>query len=245
EFEAVLEDVQTLNEWAAEGRLDVTKLSLPALFDNTDKYTILNSGAALGQGCGPLLISKNEIDTKAIDQYKIAIPGVNTTANFLLSFGFPNATNKQPMLFSQIENAVLSNEVQLGVIIHESRFTYAEKGLKKVCDLGEVWEEKQHLPIPLGCIAAKKELPKEVISKVDELIRASLTYSFNHYPQISDYTKQHAQEMNQDVMRQHIELYVNNYSMDLGEPGKAAIQQLYETYAVQQNNRVPLSQLFT
>lgn len=229
-FEAVLEDVQTLNEWASQGKLDVTKLSLPALFENLDKYSILNSGSALGQGCGPLLIGKKEMDFSEVNGCSIAIPGVNTTANFLLSFAFPNATNKIPLLFSDIEDAVLSEKVQLGVIIHENRFTYAEKGLVKICDLGEVWEERQKLPIPLGCIAARKSLPEDVIAKVDELIRASLTYSFNHYPQISEYTKQHAQEMNEDVMRKHIELYVNNYSMDLGEPGRNAIEQLYQTY---------------
>jgi 1,4-dihydroxy-6-naphthoate synthase len=245
EFDVVLEDVQTLNEWTARGKLDITKLSFPALFDNLDKYKILNSGAALGQGCGPLLIAKKEVDIQSLNHYSIAIPGVNTTANFLLSFAFPNAKNKIPMLFSQIEDAVLNEEVVLGVIIHENRFTYQQKGLVKICDLGEVWEQKQNLPIPLGCIAAKKSLPLDVITKVDELIRASLTYSFNHYPQVSEYTKQHAQEMNEDVMRQHIELYVNNYSMDLGEPGRAAIQKLHETYMLQTGKEASTSyQLF-
>lgn len=236
EFEAVLEDVQTLNEWASGGRLDITKLSLPALFDNLDKYKILNSGSALGQGCGPLIIAKREIYLAAIDDYSIAIPGVNTTANFLLGFAFPNAVNKTPMLFSEIENAVLDNKVDLGVIIHENRFTYQDKGLVKICDLGQVWEETQQLPIPLGCIAAKRSLPADIISKTDELIRASLTYSFHHYPELTDYIKQHAQEMQEEVMRKHIELYVNNYSMDLGESGKNAIQQLFTAYKKQKQD---------
>jgi 1,4-dihydroxy-6-naphthoate synthase len=244
EFEPILEDVQTLNEWAAGGRLDITKLSLPALFDNLMQYRILNSGSALGQGCGPLLIGKKEVDLATVDQCSIAIPGENTTANFLLSFAFPNASNKIPMLFSEIENAVLNNQTQLGVIIHENRFTYREKGLTKVCDLGEVWEERQKLPIPLGCIAVKRSLPPEVVSGIDDLIRASLTYSFNHYPQLSDYTRQHAQEMNEEVMRKHIELYVNNYSMDLGETGKNAITHLFETYKKQTGRLFGSGQLF-
>jgi 1,4-dihydroxy-6-naphthoate synthase len=229
-FEPVLEDVETLNQWANEGKMDVSKLSFPAYFRNSHQYTLLSSGSALGEGVGPLLISKNEIDIDKIDQYKIAIPGANTTANLLLSFAFPQAKNRIPTLFSDIENDVLSGKVDLGVIIHENRFTYEQKGLKKVCDLGEVWESKQNVPIPLGCIAANKRLPKEVVAKIERLIGQSLIHSFNHYPQISDYTKQHAQEMEEDVMRKHIELYVNNYSMDLGDGGRQAIDTLQQVY---------------
>jgi 1,4-dihydroxy-6-naphthoate synthase len=230
EFETFLEDVETLNQWAGEGKLDVTKLSFPALFQHKDQYVILSAGSALGQGVGPLLIAKKPIDTDLIQNLHIAIPGVNTTANFLLSHAFPQAQNRIPTLFSRIEDAVLEEKVDLGVIIHENRFTYQQKGLTKICDLGEVWEEKEKAPIPLGCIAAKRSLPPAVIAKIDELIRKSLTYSFSHYPTLSDYTVQHAQAMAEDVMRQHIELYVNNYSMDLGEGGKKAISTLYEVY---------------
>jgi 1,4-dihydroxy-6-naphthoate synthase len=230
EFDVVLEDVQTLNVWAAESKLDITKLSFPALFNNTDRYSILNSGSALGKGVGPLLIGKKAIDINDVDRCRIAIPGENTTANFLLSFAFPNVKTKIPMLFSKIEDAVLNEDVDLGVIIHENRFTYQQKGLHKIVDLGEVWETKQNIPIPLGCIAIKKQLPQEVQQKVDELIRKSLEYSFKNYPKVSDYVKQHAQEMNEEVMRKHIELYVNNYSLNLGDDGKKAILQLFSVY---------------
>ncbi len=230
EFETFLEDVETLNQWAAEGRLDVTKLSFPALFQNKDQYVILSAGSALGKGVGPLLIAKTPVNTAQIQNLQIAIPGVSTTANFLLSHAFPQAQNRIPTLFSDIEDAVLQETVDLGVIIHENRFTYQQKGLVKICDLGEVWEEREKAPIPLGCIAAKRSLPPAIINKVDELIRKSLAHSFSHYPSLSAYTVQHAQAMAEDVMRQHIELYVNNYSMDLGEGGKKAISKLYEVY---------------
>ena len=231
EFEPILEDVQTLNNWAAEKKLDVTKLSFPALFSNADDYTILNSGAALGKGVGPLLIAREMIDTFAIENCSIAIPGENTTAHFLLNYAFPNAKNKKVFLFSAIEDAVLNGEVDLGVIIHENRFTYQQKGLHKICDLGEVWEQKEAVPIPLGCIAIKKNLNLELQKKVDELIRKSIVHSFNHYPQLSPYIVQHAQAMEEDVMRKHIELYVNDFSVDLGEAGKNAIQKLFSVYS--------------
>jgi 1,4-dihydroxy-6-naphthoate synthase len=229
-FDAVLEDVETLNQWAAQGKLDVTKLSFPALFQNGDTYTLLSSGAALGKGVGPLLIAKQPLDMNNIKRYRIAIPGVNTTANFLLTHAFPEAANRIPTLFSQIENAVLDGRADLGVIIHENRFTYQQKGLVKICDLGDVWEQKQGAAIPLGAIAAKRSLPEEVLTKIDTLIRKSLTDSFSQYPKLSPYVTSHAQAMETAVMRQHIELYVNNYTMDLGETGREAIRKLYSIY---------------
>ena len=232
-FEPVLEDVETLNRWTTEGKLDVTKLSFPALFQNLDTYTLLSSGAALGKGVGPLLIAKQQLNMDNLKSYHIAIPGVNTTANFLLSHAFPEAQNRVPTLFSEIENAVLNGVVDLGVIIHENRFTYQQKGLVKICDLGDLWEQKQGAAIPLGGIAAKRSLPKNVIEKTEELIRKSLTYSFSHYPELSPYVTQHAQEMDAGVMRQHIELYVNNYTMDLGEQGRSAVSKLYDVYQMQ------------
>jgi len=230
EFETFLEDVETLNQWAAEGRLDVSKMSFPALFKQADQYAILSAGSALGQGVGPLLIAKREVDLAQIAELNIAIPGENTTANFLLSYAFPQAQHKVPTLFSDIEDAVLNGHVDLGVIIHENRFTYAQKGLVKMADLGEVWEQKEQAPIPLGCIAAHRRLPADIHAKVDRLIRKSLQHSFAAYPQVSGYVQQHAQAMDENVMRQHIELYVNNYSMDLGPQGKKAVEQLYGVY---------------
>ena len=230
DFEPILEDVQTLNEWSSQGKLDVTKLSLPALFGNRDQYTILSSGSALGKSVGPLLIGRKMVDVRDVAHCTIAVPGEDTTANFLLSFAFPTVTNKLFMLFSDIEKAVLEEKVDLGVIIHENRFTYQQKGLHKICDLGDVWEQRQEAPIPLGCIAIKKTLEIDVKQKVDALIRKSLEYSFQNYPDVSDYVKQHAQEMEEEVMRKHIELYVNEFSIDLKEAGREAIEKLYKVY---------------
>lgn len=230
EFETTLEDIQTLNEWSNEGRLDITKLSFPAFFSNNDKYEMLNSGAALGKGVGPLLIAKKMVNVPDVTHSSIAIPGQQTTANFLLSFAFPMAKNKTPVLFSEIEDAVLMEKFDLGVIIHENRFTYQQKGLIKICDLGEIWEEKQKAPIPLACIAARNILNAELRNKISNLIKKSVEYAFAHYPELTSYTKEHAQAMDENVMRQHIELYVNNYSVDLGEDGKKAIDQLKQVY---------------
>ena len=230
QFEPVLEDVQTLNEWATAGKLDVTKLSLPALFRNSHQYAVLHAGAALGNGVGPLLIAKKMVDVGDVDHCTIAIPGVDTTANFLLQFAFPNVGKKIPMLFSNIEGAVIEGTVDLGVIIHENRFTYQQKGLHKIVDLGAVWEARTGMPIPLGCIAVKRSLPIEVQQRVDRLIRASLEKSFSHYPELSPYVRSHAQEMEEDVMRKHIALYVNDFTKDLGDKGRNAIEGFYKIY---------------
>ncbi len=241
EFDVVLEDVETLNKWAYEGKLDVTKLSFPAFFQNPNKYVLLNSGAALGNGVGPLLISKSEIQIpkSKIQNSTIALPGENTTANFLFSFAYPEAKNKIFVRFDKIEDAVLSGEAALGVIIHENRFTYRQKGLHKVTDLGEYWEEKMKLPVPLGGIAIKRSIDRLLGLKVEKLIKRSLGFAFGHYPLISDYVKQHAQEMSDEVMRQHIELYVTDFSLDLGERGKKAIETLYQSASV----HIPVSSI--
>jgi 1,4-dihydroxy-6-naphthoate synthase len=232
EFEAVLEDVETLNQWALEGKLDITKLSFPAFFQSLENYVLLNAGSALGKGVGPLLITQADpsIYQAGIGDASVALPGVNTTANLLFSFAYPSATNKKFMIFSSIEDAVIRKETELGVIIHENRFTYQDKGLHKVKDLGEYWEEKMNAPIPLGGIAISQSVKRSVAIKVDELIRKSLDYAFANYPEVTDYVKSHAQEMSEAVMRQHIDLYVNNYSLALGEEGKKAISTLADVY---------------
>ena len=230
-LQPVLEDVQTLNEWAIQGRLDVTKISygvLPLLLDN---YIVLNAGGALGKGVGPLLITKQAgADNSAVNDMTIAIPGENTTAHMLFSLAYPQATKKKFMLFSAIEDAVLNGEVDAGVIIHENRFTYQLKGLHKLVDLGEYWEQQTGNPIPLGGIVMKKSFDSALQQKVDALIKRSLEYAFKNYPLITDYVKQHSQEMSEAVMRQHIDLYVNNYSLQLGPDGKAAINSFLDIY---------------
>jgi 1,4-dihydroxy-6-naphthoate synthase len=231
-FEPVLEDVQTLNEWALQGKLDITKISygvLPLLLKN---YIVLNAGGALGKGVGPLLITKQTgAENKDVNEMTIAIPGEHTTAHMLFSLAYPKATKKKFMVFSAIEDAVLNGEVDAGVIIHENRFTYQQKELHKLVDLGEYWEKQTGNPIPLGGIVMKKTFDTTLQHKVDSLIKRSLEYAFENYPLITDYVKQHSQEMSESVMRQHIDLYVNNYSLQLGADGKAAVNTFLDIYS--------------
>ncbi len=230
EFDVHLEDVQTLNEWAKNDKLNLSKISygvLPLILHN---YIVLNSGGALGKGVGPLLIATSDIPTSEISNISIAIPGVNTTAHMLFSLAFPQAKNKTFLVFNEIEDAVLNGKVDAGVIIHENRFTYQQKGLAKLMDLGNYWEEKLHVPIPLGGIVASRKLDKQLQLKVDGLIKQSVEYAFKHYPELTDYIRLHAQEMSEDVMRQHIDLYVNNYSVSLENDGRNAVMKLLEVY---------------
>jgi 1,4-dihydroxy-6-naphthoate synthase len=234
-FNVVLEDVQTLNEWAKQGKLDFSKISYGVLPLVLEQYIVLHSGGALGKGVGPLLITLPDNDflqhKKNIEEVSVAIPGENTTAHMLFSLAFPKASKKVFKIFNEIETSVLEKTEDAGVIIHENRFTYHLRGLHKVMDLGNYWEEKTGVPIPLGGIIAKRTLGSELIQQVDRLIRKSVEYAFeHHYEQLADYVKQHAQEMSEDVMRQHINLYVNNYSVELGADGKKAVHTLLDVY---------------
>lgn len=236
EFEVQLEDVQTLNQWAINSQLDISKISYGVLPLVLNEYILLNSGGALGKGVGPLLISKENIpnDENLVNAKTIAIPGINTTAHLLFSLAYPNASKKEFKVFSEIEQMVITGQTDLGVIIHENRFTYQEKGLQKVVDLGDFWEKETGLPIPLGGIVAKRTISHDILIELESLIRESIRYAFNHYPELSDYIKDHAQEMSESVMRQHINLYVNDYSLQLGEQGKKAVNKLLEVYKANQ-----------
>ena len=232
EFEAILEDVQTLNEWAKDGRLDISKISYGVLPLVLNDYVLLNAGSALGKGVGPLLISKYEVrKLNDINDMHVAIPGENTTAHILFSLAFPKAKHKHFTIFSAIENSVLNHEADAGVIIHENRFTYEQKGLLKVMDLGEYWEQRTGLPIPLGGIVMKKKFDEQSHSRVNNLIRQSIEHAFANYRSIPAYVKEHSQEMDETVMRRHIDLYVNNYSLDLGQDGKKAVLQFLKIYS--------------
>jgi len=180
EFDVRLDDVEALNRAAFAGQLDVTKLSYHAFAFCADRFVALNAGSALGRHCGPLLISKRQIDPEQVagGGLAIAIPGKHTTANFLLGFAFPAAANRKEMVFSDVEGAVLSGEVDAGVIIHENRFTYEGKGLQKIIDLGEHWEQQTGFPIPLGGFVASRALPAEVIARVDRILRRSVEFAF-------------------------------------------------------------------
>lgn len=228
QFEVLLEDVETLNKKALKGELDITKLSYHAFAYVLENYILLRSGSALGFNCGPLLIQDARRTMKDLNSNsKIAIPGKLTTANLLLSIAYPNLTNKVEYLFSDIENAVLSGEVDAGLIIHENRFTYQDRGLKKIMDLGEFWDSLIHAPIPLGGIVIKRNLGNELQQKVNRLIKKSVGFAFANPESSMAYVKAHAQEMSEEVMKKHIALYVNNFSIDLGETGINAVQLLF------------------
>jgi 1,4-dihydroxy-6-naphthoate synthase len=233
EFSPRIADVEALNRLTFAGDIDVTKLSYHAYAHCMGDYVVLDSGGALGKNCGPLLIAKREIplDEVAAGQLSIAIPGKYTTANFLFGLAFPTAGNRSEMLFSDIEGAVLSGGVDAGVIIHENRFTYADKGLKKIVDLGEFWERETGMPIPLGGIVVRRSLPEDVKRRVDRVIRRSVEYAFAHPLASRPFVRAHAQEMSEDVMRQHIELYVNEYSVSLGIDGRNAVRTLFDRAA--------------
>jgi 1,4-dihydroxy-6-naphthoate synthase len=222
-------DINDLNKAATAGLYDVVKISFAHLKNITHQYTMLQSGGAMGYGVGPLLVKKNDNSVVDLAQCKIAIPGKNTTANFLFSYFYPNVTThqKSEVLFSDIENAVLNNEYQLGVLIHEGRFTYQQKGLQLVADLGQLWEQHLNLPIPLGCIVAKKELGIDFALKIEQLITQSISnYDANGNAIISDFIKSHAKEMDEAVMRNHIDLYVNDFSKHMGQTGNAALEKM-------------------
>ena len=234
-FEPVLEDVQTLNQWAIEGKLAVTKLSYGVLPLVQHQYNLLNSGSALGRGVGPLLITNAASQSCKVEDCLIAIPGKNTTAHLLFSLAYPNAKNKIFLRYDEIENFVLEGK-GLGVIIHENRFTYADKGLMKITDLGDYWETETGNPIPLGGIVVKKTMPLQTQEQIDFLIKQSIEFAFSQYPLLTDYIKSHSQEMSEDVMRSHIDLYVNKFSLDLGAEGKAAVKKLMKVYEKQAAN---------
>lgn len=232
DFEVFYEDVETLNQKAFRGELDITKLSYHAFAYIVDQYVLLDAGSALGFGVGPMLISKRDISVDELNnspKLKIGIPGKYTTANFLLGLAFPNATNKVELVFSDIEDAVLEGRVDIGLIIHENRFTYQDKGLKKIIDLGDYWEKQTGCAIPLGGIVANRKLPVDVQYKINRVLRRSVEFAFANPKSGLEFIRSHAQEMSEEVMYKHIDLYVNQYSIDLGAEGRKAIQLLFDT----------------
>lgn len=230
EFDVRMADIEALNAAAFAGQIDVTKLSFHAYAYCLGNYVLLDAGSALGRNCGPLLISKRDIaqDDVARGGLRIAIPGTYTTANFLLSLAFPGATAKSQLLFSAIEGAVLDGTFDAGLIIHENRFTYAAKGLKKIIDLGEYWESETGAAIPLGGIVINRALPEDVQQKMNRIMRRSVEYAFANRTASLPFVRANAQEMSEDVMYQHIDLYVNDYSVDLGREGRRAVEVLFE-----------------
>jgi 1,4-dihydroxy-6-naphthoate synthase len=244
-FEPVLEDVQTLNEWALQGRLDLTKLSYGVLPRVLDRYLLLDAGGALGRGVGPLLVARPDRAGPLADDATVAIPGRDTTAHLLFALAHPRVTARRFMIFSGIEAAVLAGEVDAGVIIHESRFTYAARGLTRLEDLGEAWERRTGAPIPLGGIVARRSLPAEVVRAVDGLVRRSLEHAWARGPGLSDYVRRHARELDEAVMRQHVALYVNEFSRSLGEAGRRAVETFLDAWrGVNRDAPPPAGSLF-
>jgi 1,4-dihydroxy-6-naphthoate synthase len=229
-FSVSLADVEALNRAAFAGEADVTKLSYHAFAHCASNYVLLDAGSALGRNCGPLLISRRAISKEEVTagKLRIAIPGRYTTANFLLGLAFPEARDRTELVFSEIEPALLSGEYDAGLIIHENRFTYEAKGLRKIVDLGEFWESETGAPIPLGGIVVKRSLPDEVKQRVNRVLRRSVEYAFAHRAASLPFVREHAQEMSEDVMYRHIDLYVNEYSVDLGAEGRRAVELLFE-----------------
>lgn len=251
-FDVSLEDIQTLNESAIHHQFDICKVSYATLPLVLDHYVALASGGALGKGVGPLLISSKPIPDAAVRLSTIAIPGQHTTANVLFSLVYPEATNKAFLRYDEIENYVLTNAadntdpsaMKLGVIIHENRFTYEQKGLVKLADLGERWEHETGFPIPLGCIVVRRSIATNVIKKIEQLIASSMEYSQQRYPELSNFIRNNAQEMEESVMRQHIDLYVNEFSRHVGTDGRNAVMKFLQVHSSINKLPVDLSNVY-
>jgi len=234
DFICEAEDIEQLNLRAMDDDLDMAKVSFHAFLHLAPKYQLLDAGSALGSNCGPLLISKKNYTKEEINDLRIAIPGKHTTAALLLKYAFPLVSNIHEFRFSNIEQRILKEVVDAGVIIHESRFTYQDKGLIKLMDLGEFWEQKTGFPIPLGGIVVKRDMPEELKARLNQIMHASVEYAMQNPDASAEFIREHATEMDEEVIRQHIELYVNHYTKSLGKAGKDAIKFLFD-YALQTN----------
>jgi 1,4-dihydroxy-6-naphthoate synthase len=227
EFDYFLADVEELNRKALNSEVDITKISYHAYAYVAQNYLILESGSALGHRNGPLLISRRTIKPDDLDDSRIAIPGKYTTANLLFSIAWPHAINKIEYLFSDIEDALLNDEVDAGIIIHETRFTYYKRGLRKISDLGEYWEKLSGLPIPLGAIVINRNISEDIALKVNNILRRSLEYAYKDSFASYDFVSGNAKEMDSTIMNNHIKLFVNEYTLHLGDKGKEAINEMF------------------
>ena len=221
-----LEDVETLNRLALRGSLDLTKISYHALGHLRSDYALLRSGSALGRGCGPLVVASKKSGMETLRGKRVAVPGLLTTSNLLLQLFGEGYDNLLVLPFDRIMEAVTRGDADAGVIIHESRFTYRERGLFLVQDLGEWWEEETGLPLPLGGILARRSLGPDLIGSIDQALRSSIEFAFSHPQEPLSYIKKHSQELEDSVINQHIGLYVNDFSLDLGEEGLRAVETL-------------------
>jgi 1,4-dihydroxy-6-naphthoate synthase len=241
EFMPRLEDVETLNQLAIEGSLDISKVSYGVVFQLLHQYRILEAGSALGKGVGPLFVSKNIGHDEEIDfsKIRVALPGINTTAHLLFSLAYPEVKNKTFVPFHVIEDMVINDEVDAGVIIHENRFTYQQKGLNKLSDLGDVWEKRTGAPIPLGGILVRRLFDLDLATKINRVINRSLAFANDHADALPAFVTENAKEMNEEVMRNHISLYVNEFSLALGQEGRLAVLELIKASAALNQKSLP------
>lgn len=229
DFDFIMADIEELNQLALAEKIDVTKISYNTYGLVANNYILSNYGSALGKNNGPLIIAEKPDSISDFFDKKIGIPGEHTTANLLLSIAFPQIKNKTFYLFSDIENAILNHEIDAGLIIHETRFTYQNKGLVKIIDMGEWWENQWQLPLPLGGISIQRKIENEIISKINTLIQQSIEFAFTYPESTLPFIKHHAQAMDETVMRKHIELYVNEYTRNIGIVGKNAVIHLLKS----------------
>ncbi len=222
------EDIEQLNLRAIDEDLDMTKVSFNAFLHIADKYQLLDAGSALGTNCGPLLISKKHYTDAEINDLSIAVPGKYTTAALLLDFAYPEVSDVHEIIFNKIEHKILKDIVDAGVIIHETRFTYQEKGLVKLRDLGEFWEQNTGFPIPLGGIVVRRDMPEELKTKLSRIMKASVEYAFQQPESSKEFIKEHSTEIDDEIIKKHIDLYVAQYSRSLGTKGKKAIEFLFD-----------------
>ncbi|MCI7568937.1 1,4-dihydroxy-6-naphthoate synthase [Desulfovibrio sp.] len=237
-------DVEELNGLARRGTLPVTKISLGVIPYIMDSYAILSSGAALGWGCGPLVVAREQLPESDWKTARTAVPGLLTTANLLLDLHGGFQGPRQDMLFSDVMDAVISGRADIGVIIHEGRFTYGEHGLVKLLDLGQWWESVYNAPLPLGAIAVRRDVPRDTARAMQEAIRQSLDYADAHPEASRDYIRRCAQELSDEVTRAHIRTFVTEFSRDLGAAGREAIQRLVERAAARLGKALPADGLF-
>ena len=227
-FDYRMDDVETLNKQALKGETDMTKISFHAYLYIAKQYALLDCGSALGFGNGPLLIASREFSLTEVNSLIVAVPGEYTTAHLLFRLAFPGSGIKKFILFSGIEEAILSGQADAGIIIHENRFTYERKGLIKIMDLGEYWEKLTQSPVPLGGIVVRKSLGNERVNKLNRILFRSIRYAFDHPEETMGFVRENAREMEDDVILKHIGLYVNDFSLSLGTTGRNAIAKLFE-----------------
>lgn len=242
EFSFIYKDIEQLNNLASLSKADIIKISFHAFYYLAEQYVLLNSGSAIGRNCGPLIISKNPFKKEDIPKLSIAIPGKHTTAYFLLKQLYGEIEKTEEVLFSEIERWLINDKVDCGLIIHETRFTYEQSGLMKLADLGELWEQKTGSLVPLGGIAAKRSIQKSDLLKINELIRQSIEYAIKNPDSSKDFIKGKSQIEDDTVIKKHIELYVNEYSQDLGELGKESILFMLQQKSLEEGEQKRFSQ---